>query len=69
MHVNTNYAMYCLVPMIVCFFLIVEGRCGRMSAYDLREWGHLPKNETLPFVVPSVKCGRFYRYTFDAWVG
>ena len=27
----------------VCFFLFAEVRSGRMSSYDPRSWGHLPK--------------------------
>ena len=39
--------------MIVCFFFFAEVRSGRMSSYDPRSWGHLPKE--LFASSPSVK--------------
>ena len=41
--------------MIVCFFFFAEVRSGRMSSYDPRSWGHLPKE--LFASSPSVKLG------------
>ena len=43
------------VPMIVCFFFFAEVRSGRMSSYDPRSWGHLPKELFASY--PSVKYG------------
>ena len=41
--------------MIVCLFFFAEVRSGRMSSYDPRSWGHLPKELFASY--PSVKYG------------
>ena len=64
-----------IMPCIVWFlWMFASSSLSRVGADECRPMtfengGICQKNETLPFVVPSVKCGRFYRYTFDAWVG
>ena len=42
--------------MIVCFFSFAEVRSGRMSSYDPRGWGHLPKSYLL-LLPPSNLAG------------
>jgi hypothetical protein len=50
----------------VCFFLFAEVRSGRMSSYDPRSWGHLPKE--LFASSPSVKRG-WRKPTWTATLG
>ena len=52
--------------MIVCFFSFAEVRSGRMSSYDPRSWGHLPKE--LFASSPSVKRG-WRKPTWTAMLG